>query len=264
MAKAEKRSRPSRPAKPVVDGFWDKPALLNLTADLLYLSAGAMLIYAASATAQRLPFFPLREVVVAGKLEQVSRIQIEYAARAAVSGNFFTVDLEAVRASFEKLPWVRRADVRRQWPGGLVLTIEEHKAVARWRQSGGEYRLVNSYGEVFSAATELKLPVFSGPEGSAPEVMGRYREFNTTLATIGHSAAEVMLSPREAWQLKLEDGLVLNLGRDEERHLVAARMSRFVTNYPLIDERFHLHPTVIDMRYPNGFALRTAAVPQSS
>lgn len=259
-----KPARTSRQAKPAAEGFWDKPSLLNLTADVLFLAAGAALVYAAGLGVQRLPFFPLREVVVQGTLGQVTRTQVEYAARSAVAGNFFTVDLDAVRASFEKLPWVRRADVRRRWPDGLLLTIEEQSAVARWRQPGGEYKLVNRQGEVFVAASETRLPVFAGPEGSADEVLAQHREFSAALAPIGRSVTEIALSPREAWQLRLDDGLVLNLGRNDERHPVAERMRRFVAAYPSIGEKLHLHPTLIDMRYPSGFAVRSAGAMQPS
>jgi len=264
LAKLAKTSRPSRPAKPAVEGFWDKPPLLNLAADVLFLAAGTALVYAAALGVQRLPFFPLREVVVQGTLDQVTRTQIEYAARSAVTGNFFTVDLDAVRTSFEKLPWVRRAEVRRRWPDGLLLTIEEQSAVARWRQAGGEYKLVNRQGEVFVAATEAALPVFAGPEGSADEVLAQHREFSAALAPISRGVVEIVLSQREAWQLKLDDGLVLNLGRNDERHPVAERMRRFVSVYAQVGEKLHLHPTLIDMRYPSGFAVRSAGAMQSS
>lgn len=261
MAKVLK-SRPSRPVKPkkaAGDGLWDRPPLLNLLADVLYVAAAAGLLYAAAVGAQRLPFFPLRQVVVQGELHQVTRMQVEYAVRGAVNGNFFTVNLDAVRASFEKLPWVRRADVRRIWPDRLELTIEEQQAVARWRQADGGYRLVNSQGEVFVAATEAALPTFAGPEGSAGDMLARHREFSASLESLGRHPVELQLSPRQAWQVKLDDGLVLNLGREENQKTVSERMARFVTAYHQIRDGFHLKPSQIDMRYPNGFALRATA-----
>jgi cell division protein FtsQ len=142
---------------------------MNLIADLLFFAAALGLGYAATLAVARLPFFPLREVVVAGPLQEVTPTQIEYAARNAVAGNFFTVNLDAVRAAFEKLPWVRKAEVRRRWPDGLELAIEEHVAAARWKHAeGAEARLVNREGEVFAAASNAELPLFVGPEGSAP------------------------------------------------------------------------------------------------
>jgi hypothetical protein len=63
------------------DGFWDRPVLINLLADLLLLGGGVLLAWAATMALQRLPVFPLRQLVVATPVEQVSRAQIEYTAR---------------------------------------------------------------------------------------------------------------------------------------------------------------------------------------
>jgi cell division protein FtsQ len=240
-------------------GFWDRPVLIDLVADLLLVFGLVALAWAASVAVQRLPVFPLREVVVAGTPTQVTRAQIEHAARAALSGNFFTVDLDEARAAFEKLPWVRRADLRRRWPDAIELTLEEHVAVARWQQADGEARLVNSHGEVFAAATAASLPIFAGPEGSAPELLARYREFRQSLATVGRQPDVLALSSREAWQVKLDDGVVLELGRDEAGYGLGERMARFVAYYgPALDKTRVAAGGVVDMRYPNGFALRAA------
>ena len=241
------------------DGFWDRPVLIDLVADLLLVFAVVGLGWAATVALQRLPGFPLREVVVGGTVDQVTRAQIEQAAHTALTGNFFTVDLDDARALFEKLPWVRRAEVRRQWPDTLELTLEEHVAVARWRQADGEARLVNSFGEVFTAASAASLPTFAGPEGSAPRLLARYRDFKQTLAAVGRAPDVLVLSSREAWQVKLDDGVVLELGRDEAKHSLAERLARFVDYYGPAAERTQVAAGgVVDMRYPNGFALRAA------
>lgn len=251
-----KPSRPSRPQKPPTDGFWDKPPLMNFVSDLLLLAAVAALAWAGLQAFQRLPLFPLRHVVIQGDLQQVTRMQMDYAIKSSVSGNFFTVNLSGVRSAFEKLPWVRRAEVRRVWPDALELTIEEQISVARWRQNDGEYRLVNHLGEIFAAATEQELPDFSGPEGSAAEVLQQYREFSSALEGIGRHARAVHLSPRQAWQLRLDDGLTLELGREEPKHPVKERLERFAANYQEVLQITRTPPAMIDMRYPNGFALR--------
>jgi cell division protein FtsQ len=236
---------------------------MDLVADLLIVVAVAALAWAAATLLQRLPVFPLRQVLVTSSLGQVTPAQVEQAARVALAGNFFTVDLDQVRGTFEKLPWVRRADVRRRWPDALELSLEEHQALARWkladRQGSQEARLVNSHGEVFAAASEAELPVLSGPEGSAPLLLARYQEFAAALAPMGRRPQTLLLSSREAWQLKLDDGLVLDLGRDEAKHPLAERLDRFVSHYRPALEKLHLAAGgVVDMRYPNGFALRVA------
>ncbi|OHC64402.1 MAG: hypothetical protein A2040_01855 [Rhodocyclales bacterium GWA2_65_19] len=243
------------------DGFWDRPMLINLLADLLLLAGGVLLAWAGAMALQRLPVFPLKQLVVVTPLDQVSRAQIEHTARSALSGNFFTVNLEAAQAAFERMPWVRSASLRRLWPDGVELALEEHRAAARWTPQEGEARLVNSRGEVFLASSREALPAFAGPEGSAPRVLARYQEFNDGLAAIGRKPVAVHLSAREAWQLKLDDGVVLELGRDQPKHPLADRLRRFTTHYATVSSsaKNRLQTIgVVDMRYPNGFALRAS------
>ena len=249
-------AKKTKPSPVPSESFWDKPPLMNLVSDVLMLLSSTALVWSAAMVAQRLPGFSLRQVVVESRLQQVTPMQIDYAVRDAVSGNFFTVNLDTVRAAFEKLPWVRHADVRRRWPDTLELTIEEHVAAGRWQQLDGESRLVNDKGEVFAAAVEGNLPGLAGPEGAALDVLSRYREFNRALAPLGRSLHSVALSPRQAWQLKLDDGLVLELGREEPQHPIADRMTRFVASYHEVQQKIGAHLISIDMRYPNGFAVR--------
>lgn len=262
---SRKDARKHRQAQPLTrqgsEGFWDRPELMGLASDLLFIFAAAALTYAAMLATLRLPFFPLRQVVVDNLPSQVSRAQIEYAARTSVSGNFFTVDLESVRAAVEKQAWVRSASVRRQWPDGIVLSFEEHVAAARWQQAGNrqEMRLVNDHGEVFAApalAAHDSLPLFAGPEGSAALLLARYHEFAALLAPLARTPRIVVLSPRQAWALRLDDGLVLELGRDQAKHPLQERMLRFAGTYAQAKARARASISVIDMRYPNGFALR--------
>lgn len=256
MAKPGKGGNVKRKPGNEGDGLWDRPALMNLLSDLLFLGGGVLLAWSAVSALQRLPVFPLRNLVVSTPIEQVSRAQIEYTVRSALAGNFFTVDLAAAQDAFERLPWVRHADLRRRWPDTLELAIEEHKAVARWTPLEGESRLVNDHGEVFAASTSGSLPMFSGPEGSAARVLQRYSDFREGLQVIGRRPVAVALSPREAWALRLDDGVLLELGRDQSKTTVAERIARFTATYPAARGRFQTALGAIDMRYPNGFALR--------
>jgi cell division protein FtsQ len=255
VAKPRGNQRNQQTADP--GGLWHQPALMNLLADVLIVLAAAGLAWAVLTALQRLPVFPLRELVLDAAPRQVSLEQIEHAARSAVVGNFFTVDLEAAQTAFEKLPWVRKVAVRRQWPDGLSVTLEEHRAVARWRQLNGDQALVNAQGEIFVAerpAGAPHLPQLSGPEGSAPEILMRYAEFNGVLAGIGRHIETVALTPRRAWQLKLDDGVAIELGRDQGEHPLGERLERFAAYYPKLRERVGA-VRVADMRYPNGFVL---------
>ncbi|MDD5247635.1 MAG: cell division protein FtsQ/DivIB [Rhodocyclaceae bacterium] len=255
MAKAKNvRKAQAEPAA----GFWDKPVLMDLASDLLMLLAVGALAWAAALAMQRLPIFPLRQLIVATPVEQVSRGQIEHAAQTALAGNFFTVNLDTVRTAFEQLPWVRKASVRRRWPDGLELALEEQVAAARWQRGEGETQLVNTHGELFagSLAAAAGLPVLAGPEGSAPTLLDHYQAFAQALSPLGRHPATVVLTARQAWELKLDDGVVVELGRDETNHPVADRLARFVAYYPAARQKIGSVTAVADMRYPNGFALR--------
>jgi len=61
-----------------------------------------------------------------------------------------------------------------------------------------------------------------------------------------------VLTARHAWQLRLGNGLHLMLGRDAE--LAEVRLRRFVEIYPSVEKR--KQHEYVDLRYPNGFALR--------
>ncbi len=262
-----KRSTANRKTdKDAGDGFWDRPVTMNLLADLLFLIGGVLLAWSGAVALQNLPAFPLQQVVVVTPVEQVSRGQIEHAARTVLTGNFFTVNLDASRAAFERMPWVRSASLRRLWPDGVELSIEEHRAVGRWTPQDGESRLVNAQGDVFVASTDAPLPRLLGPEGSAPRVLERYRAFSEALAPVGRKPVAVHLSAREAWQVRLDDGVVLELGRDQPKHPLSERLERYASNYAAasaaVTGRLPAIGTV-DLRYPNGFALRPRASGQS-
>jgi cell division protein FtsQ len=83
-----------------------------------------------------------------------------------------------------------------------------------------------------------------------------YRQFVTELERIGHKPVDVRLSDRRAWQLKLDDGYVLELGRQD----MAARLARFVSAYGQTIVRLPAGTYRVDLRYPNGFAVRVPGV----
>ena len=236
--------------------MWDNHQLLNRLAALLYSLAAAGIAYAALMTVIRLPVFPLRQVTVTGPIVHTTREQIDAIANSELRGTFFTVNLEAARLSFEKLPWVRTARLRRAWPDRLEVALEEHKALARWRDVG----LVNNYGELFQAASASQLPVFDGPEDAAAEIALHYLAFRDALAPIGRTPVEVRLSGRRAWQVRLDDGRLLELGRQD----VVRRLARFAELYPQVAAQLADTRARVDLRYPNGFAVRCSVCAETN
>ena len=227
--------------------MWNKPYLMLWLANLLYVLAAFLALYAALNAAIRLPWFELREVVVNGELEHATRGQLQQVVR-QLKGNFFTLDLNQARSGFEKLPWVRSVSLRRQWPDRLEVVLEEQVVLARW-ESGG---LVNTHGEVFPGETDRSLPLFSGPAGGAPDIARQYLMFSRELAPINLKPLQVQMSQRRAWQVWLDNGLLLVLGREHSE----ARLKKFVAAYNNTIGRLLWQPAYADLRYDNGFALR--------
>ena len=242
--------------------MWNKPQLLSAISDLLYVAAAAALLVAAVLWSTRLPLFPLREVVVMQELRELRRSDLERSLAGRLRGNFFSINLDALRASLEQLPWVRRVEVRRQWPSRIEVTIEEHVPVAFWGQATGQ--LVNSYGEVFSAAINVApaeaMPVLQGPTGMAPEMLAHYQQAQDILKPLGRVPRAIHVSPRLAVQLRLDDGMTVELGRQQSKAPLRERLERFVEYYPSVLTAGRQRPSVVDMRYPNGFALRVNAL----
>jgi cell division protein FtsQ len=225
-------------------------------ANALYLGAGALLAYALLAWLVSLPAFALHRLDVRGELRQVSADSIRLVANRGVRGNFFTVELDKVRAAFEKLPWVREARVSRRWPDTLVVELVEHVPLARWNGNG----LVSMEGEVFSASAAAELPSLGGIEGSGREVAEAYLRYREILAPLGLHIKELNLSPRRAWRLKTDSGLEIALGRKE----VEPRLRRFAAQYQKISERLGAAPLYVDLRYADGFAVKLPRAAQLS
>lgn len=238
--------------------MWDRPEILNSIASALIAFSILLAAYGGLVTLANLPLFPVRQINVsnalepAGELRHVTRDQVQAVVTQRLRGTFFSIDLEAARAAFGALPWVRKVEVRRRWPDRLDVVIEEQVALATW--SGGT--LVNTHGELFDAALVDGLPAFSGPAGSEAEVTRRYGEFSGALSKLGLSPRQLALSPRLAWEIKLNNGLALKLGREQAKDPVFARLQRFVAAYGDTVAKVKSRLEYADLRYQQGFALQ--------
>ncbi len=208
------------------------------------------------------PMFDFRVVQVravkGASLRYVDAATVRSAALPRIRGNFFTADLHAIRSAFETVPWVQRASVRREWPNKLVVTVEEYKVLGIWGQDG---RLISADGFVFTAnleeaEVEGKLPELDGPDDSAHEVAARLADLRHWLAPLRLAPRSLSLSQRYAWTAHLSNGITLHLGRAAERDVLKARIDRFVTVYPRLSVAMAGQISSVDLRYPNGLALR--------
>jgi hypothetical protein len=158
--------------------MWNKPHLLNAIADLLMLAAAAALLAAAAVWLVRVPSLPVRHVVFAEELPHTKRGEVEQVLPQALKGNFFSLNLEAVRGALEKLPWVRKVELRRAMagPAGNQHRGARRCALGRGARRAGQQLRRGLRGDCCRGRVE-RLPLLYGPQGTAPEVLKRYGEF---------------------------------------------------------------------------------------
>ncbi len=227
--------------------MWDRPHLQRLFTIALLACSTVLVIYGVMHYVLQLPAFRLRTVQLASVPQHVDVKQVDRVIRQTVGGSFFTVDLVKTRKVFEQLPWVRKVGVRRIFPWGLEVALEEHKPLAHWNDT----QLVNTYGEVFDGQVNEALPQFYGEPDTSAQVAEMYEDCSKQLSSVNQKIAKISLSPRFSWELQLESGMTLELGRDQ----VQQRLARFVAVYPYSIAQLADRVKRVDMRYRNGFAV---------
>lgn len=214
---------------------------LKLLTVLILLSAGGVWLYNS-------PYFPIKQVKIEGDLQRVGSKQLQTIAQKYIRGNIFKADLNGAQEAFQSLPWIQSALVRRRLPDTVEIILEEHVPVARWNKSG----LVDEQGKIFQAPTDEHFPRFEGNSESAGDMVRHYHLFQTTLKPLGLKIVELQHTPRSAWSLVLESGLVIRLGRTDE----VERLERFVQVWPSVLRQNKERLEYVDMRYKDGFSVR--------
>jgi cell division protein FtsQ len=197
--------------------------------------------------------FPVRQVSFEGTFERVSQEALARGVADAVTGNFFLVDLEAVRRQAERVPWVHRAAVRRRWPDGVHIRFTEQVLAARW----GDDAWVNVDGErvaLGKAAGPEGLPRLAGPDGTHAQLLDHHRRLSALLAPAGLSVARLTLTARHTWVIGLDNGIALIVGREDPE----PKVERFARLYPGTLAGVADKVKEVDLRYTNGFAVEWA------
>ena len=244
-----------------------KPLLKNIIKSLPVIVAVAAVFYAVQLLSNiELPeVLPVKQIQVTGDLNFLHKDEITAMVWKNISGGYFTVDLKHVRDILVKQPWVKQVALRRQWPQGIDVVIEEKKPIAYWNDEG----FISSTGEVFKPHTfdkTMNLPSLNGPEGQHKNVWKFMNEIYHTMASLHFEVKRLRLDERRAWQLEIvgnrrienintKNDISVRLGRfDTEK-----RMQRFVRILPALASEMNDQGKVIkaiDMRYPNGFAVQ--------
>lgn len=193
---------------------------------------------------------PVDEVVVYGEFSYLDKTKLEAQIRKKLDGSFFTLDVEKLQREIEQNPWVYGVSIRKEWPQRVKVYVVEQQAFAVWNND----LLLNNFGDVFYAdgiQVDQSLPRLYGPEGNEKDVLQGYVNMQSLLELHSFNISELVLSERYAWQLWLESGIQLSLGRADKM----TRVQRFIDLYPLLSQYGDKQVAKIDLRYDIGLAV---------
>lgn len=245
--------------------------LFSLLSVLLVLAFGADWLL-------RTDNFPVRNVRFEGEFKHVTQRELQTAVMNVVRGNFFLLNLDAVKVRVESLPWVYQASVRRQWPQDVHVRFTEQQLAAHW----GDSAFLNQAGDVVRVTLNdpaPELPLLEGPEGTGLQVLEHYKKLGQIVAVAGLKLERITLTPRRVWRLVVTSGdteagaasaakdkglvsgprlpgatMVVVLDRDQPEY----KLERFVRVYAQSLKQQAMAIAQVDLRYANGFAIQQA------
>ena len=243
--------------------------LMNSAATALFAIGLVLLLSAGIWWAVRHPVFAIAGITVQGDVSHNNAVTLRANIAPRLAGNFFTVNLASAREAFEAVPWVRQAVVRREFPNRLRVQLQEHRAVAFWG-ADGEGKLLNNYGEVFEAnpgeVEAEELPRLAGPQEQSGLVLAMYLAVKPVFEALDLNVDHLTLSPRGSWQLELDNGAQVELGRGTADE-VMARTQRFAQTLTQVTSRYGRRPEALvsaDLRHGDGYAVRLKGVGTTS
>lgn len=239
--------------------------LMNATASLLFTGCALLVMLAGVWWGVRHPYFSINRITVQNELVHNSALTLRANVLPQLTGTFFTLDIQAARNAFEEMPWIRRAVVRREFPNGLRVELQEQQPVALWGAGSGA-ALMNAQGEVFEASTgereQAELPRLQGPRDRSADVLRMYRVLKADLEPYRLDLTQLALADSGSWTATLSSDAVLELGAGSEQD-VLVRMQRFVRTLEHVVRQYGRTVDALqaaDLRYASGYAIRMKGV----
>lgn len=231
--------------------------VLTAVSLIVFLAAGA---YFLAPAVMGLDYVKIHRLEMRGDTAKVPLSRLKEAVEPELEGkSFFTTDIAAVRAAAESVPWVKHASVRRIWPDRIEVDVTVYEAVAQFEDG----RLISIEGKLFSANPEEgaeagNLPTFSCAAEDVPELLRRYRRFQSLLADLPFRITSLALSDRGSWSLSIQGPKIpptrVELGRESAGISVEERLRQVAAAYPRMEELLGGPPSSIDARYRRAIA----------
>ncbi|WP_394127523.1 cell division protein FtsQ/DivIB [Vibrio hepatarius] len=193
---------------------------------------------------------PLSKIVLQGELHYVTARDVQRAfAQLEHVGTFMSQDIDVLQSMAESIPWVSHASIRKQWPDTVKVFLTEHHAEAIWNGNA----LLNDFGQVFDGdigqLDEDRVKLY-GPLGTSSEVLQVWRDISPKFEALHLTITSLVLNERRAWQIILDNGIRLELGKES----LEERIERFISLYKNLGSDAE-RVSYIDLRYDTGASI---------
>ncbi len=191
---------------------------------------------------------PIRHIAMANQFKHINLLAVKQQMQPRIKG-FFSTNVAELKQDITKIPFVDHVVIKRVWPDTLRVEITELAVVGWWNE--GEYLSIHGSTLPLDAKGEKHLPHFKGTLNQAEAMLKMYQVFSAQLQLTKLSIERIELSQRQSWQITLNNGITLKLGRTE----MTRRLQSFLKVYPRIKKKYDNNVDVIDLRHQNGFSL---------
>lgn len=124
--------------------------------------------------------FHLSNVAIHG-CKETNPAELEQIIRDNAPGNILKLDLDQLQKRLEQARWIRRVEIRRVLPSGLILFVKE-RIPSVILEMNGKLMIADDDGVLLDAYApkygKLDVPVFKGIVGKNPESYRQYQEEN--------------------------------------------------------------------------------------
>ena len=190
-------------------------------------------------------------VVINGEFNYLSERDVIDLIDENVQTGFLTLNLPDLNRKIVEQDWIRSSSIRRSWPATLIVNIEEEIPVARW----GERQLLNNVGDyidVINKDSVSHLPVIFSQAGDTKEIIKIYQLISELLGPVGLRIDEVESDNAGSWTLTVLSDIKIILGRDQLLEKLQRLQSVWMAELSSQEKNIN----VIDLRYPNGLAVK--------
>ena len=193
----------------------------------------------------------IKSVKVTGDLRVLDKTQLQPVIEPYTKTNLYLLETKKLEEALEKNPWVQSASMTHVWPDQLTIKIFEHHPVAFW----GENSMLADNGVIIKAIEKDKkgiLPTLYSPNKKGRNMAKGFLQIRQWMKGFPLKMVEFKENARGSWQITLDNGMVLKIGREQQEK----RLKRFMVGYKqgLVNVIDNIR--MVDLRYTNGFAVK--------